>query len=113
MAHHHDFFTGHKCNTLCYTYPCDKDIPPQGTAGPFRKRRIRKGQCENPGSLSRRLDVIDNAKSLEELNLPGYRLHRLEGRQPLRYAVDVNGPWRITFEWYDGDAFRVDLEQYH
>jgi hypothetical protein len=31
-----------------------------------------------------------------------------------RWAIDVNGPWRITFEWSeDGDAYRVDLEQYH
>ena len=32
---------------------------------------------------------------------------------PTRYALAVNGPWRITFEWEDGDALRVDLEQYH
>jgi proteic killer suppression protein len=31
----------------------------------------------------------------------------------VRYAISVNGPWRITFEWQGEDAFRVDLEQYH
>ena len=46
------------------------------------------------------------------MDLPGWRLHRLHTK-PERYALDVNGPWRITFEWEDGEAFRVDLEQYH
>ncbi len=32
---------------------------------------------------------------------------------PLRWSVDVNGPWRITFEFQDGDAFRVELVQPH
>ena len=36
-----------------------------------------------------------------------------EGDKPIRFALAVNGPWRITFEWEDGDALRVDLEQYH
>ncbi|MBW1834061.1 MAG: type II toxin-antitoxin system RelE/ParE family toxin [Deltaproteobacteria bacterium] len=30
-----------------------------------------------------------------------------------RYSIHVNGPWCITFEWEDGEALRVDLEQYH
>ena len=44
--------------------------------------------------------------------MPGWGVHRLRGK-PARFAISVNGPWRITFEWEDGDAFRVDLEQYH
>jgi proteic killer suppression protein len=37
----------------------------------------------------------------------------LQNTTPKRYAISVNGPWRITFEWMEGDAWRVDLEQYH
>ncbi len=59
-----------------------------------------------------RLSALKQAHSLEDLNLPGWRLHPLHG-QPKRYALAVNGPWRITFEWRDGDAWHVDLEQYH
>lgn len=44
--------------------------------------------------------------------MPGWGLHPLQGK-PERFAISVNGPWRITFEWEDGDALRVDLEQYH
>ena len=42
----------------------------------------------------------------------GWRLHALHSK-PRRHAIAVNGPWRITFEWKNGDALRVDLEQYH
>jgi len=59
-----------------------------------------------------RLTALDAAQDLQELNMPGWGLHRLQGK-PERFAVSVNGPWRITFEWEDGDAYRVDLEQYH
>jgi proteic killer suppression protein len=62
--------------------------------------------------VKRLLTALDTAQDLRELSMPGWGLHRLRGR-PLRHAVSVNGPWRITFEWKDGDALRVDLEQYH
>ena len=60
----------------------------------------------------RRLDVLDQAKDLHELNIPGFDFHPLRGK-PQRYSLHVNGPWCITFEWEQGDALRVDLEQYH
>lgn len=62
--------------------------------------------------VRRRLTNLDEAQDLKDLNAPGAGLHMLQGK-PVRYAVAVNGPWRITFEWEDGSALRVDLEQYH
>lgn len=59
-----------------------------------------------------RLQALHRAKTLDDLRVPGWRLHALHTR-PRRYAIAVNGPWRITFEWVEGDAVRVDLEQYH
>jgi plasmid maintenance system killer protein len=47
------------------------------------------------------------------LTLPGWQLHPLKGHDPVRHAIAVNGPWRITFEFDKGDMFRVDFEQYH
>lgn len=60
----------------------------------------------------RRLDVLDQAETLQELNVPGFNFHPLRGK-PQRYSLHVNGPWCITFEWHEGDAYRVDFEQYH
>jgi proteic killer suppression protein len=60
----------------------------------------------------RRLDMLDQAESLRELNVPGFNLHTLRG-SPRRYSIHVNGPWVVTFVWEQGEALRVDLEQYH
>lgn len=62
--------------------------------------------------VRQRLTALDAAQEVRELDLPGWRLHALHGK-PRRYSLAVSGPWRITFEWEDGDALRVDLEQYH
>jgi len=58
------------------------------------------------------LKALDEAAAPSDLNLPGFNFHRLQGR-PARYSLHVNGPWCVTFEWEDGDAVRVNLEQYH
>lgn len=63
--------------------------------------------------ILRRLEALDSARVAESLNAPGFDFHALRGFKPTRYSVHVNGPWCITFEFEDGDAFRVDLEQYH
>ena len=60
----------------------------------------------------RRLEVLDQAESLTDLNIPGFNFHGLQG-VPKRHSIHVNGPWCITFEWQEGNALRVNLEQYH
>ncbi|HVA15477.1 MAG TPA: type II toxin-antitoxin system RelE/ParE family toxin [Stellaceae bacterium] len=59
-----------------------------------------------------RLDALDTATDLRQLNRPGFDFHPLRGK-PLRYSIHVNRPWCITFEWQQGRARRIDLEQYH
>lgn len=59
------------------------------------------------------LAVIDDALSLSDINIPGLDFHQLKNTRPRRYTIHVNGPWCITFEFEDGDALRVDLENYH
>jgi toxin HigB-1 len=59
------------------------------------------------------LDAIHHAETLDDLKLPGLRLHLDSRFKPVRWRVDVNGPWRITFEWQDGEARKVDLVQDH
>lgn len=84
----------------------------KGLKALFRTGASRRVRPDLQPRVIRRLDALDAAADLSELNLPGFGFHSLKGR-PQRYALWVNGPWRITFEWRDGDAFRVDLEQYH
>ncbi|MBX9842570.1 MAG: type II toxin-antitoxin system RelE/ParE family toxin [Xanthobacteraceae bacterium] len=59
-----------------------------------------------------RLDALDAAGRPEDMDLPGFDFHGLQGK-PKRYTVHVNGPWCITFEFANGDALNVDFEQYH
>lgn len=74
-----------------------------------RSRRVRQDQRER---VIRRLDALNAAGSVKEMDVPGFGLHKLKGTPP-RWSIAVNGPWRITFEWRDGDAYDVHLEQYH
>lgn len=63
--------------------------------------------------LETRLDRLDGATCPNDMRLPGYRLHKLEPKTAERYAVDVSGAWRLTFQFEGGDAEVVDYEQYH
>jgi toxin HigB-1 len=47
------------------------------------------------------------------MSLPSYKLHKLHGDHPPRWSVWVNGNWRITFAFVDGDAVDLDYEDYH
>ena len=59
------------------------------------------------------LDAIDAAEQVTELDLPGFRLHRLKGDKRNLWSVRVSANWRITFEFENGDAYILDFEDYH
>jgi proteic killer suppression protein len=84
----------------------------KGLAELFERGRSRKVRQDLQTRSLRRLDALDQAESLTDLNVPGFNFHGLQG-SPKRYSIHVNGPWCITFQWEDGDAFKIDLEQYH
>ena len=85
----------------------------KGLAEIWATGRTRKVDAKLHGRILRRLEDLEQAEQPEDLKLPGFDFHALRGHQPTRYTVHVNGPWRITFEFDRGDAWRVDLEQYH
>jgi proteic killer suppression protein len=62
--------------------------------------------------IQRRLDRMDAAITITELDVPGFNFHPLKGK-PQRYSVHINGPWCLTFEFENGDCLRIDFEQYH
>ena len=63
--------------------------------------------------LAYRLQVLDFAKSADDMNLPGWALHRLVGNLKGHWAVKVNGNWRLTFTFEGEDAVLVDYQDYH
>jgi proteic killer suppression protein len=78
----------------------------------FETGRSRRVPPSLQTRISRRLDRMNTAPSLSDLNIPGFNFHPLRGKAR-RYAVHVNGPWRLTFGWDGTDVTEVDLEQYH
>jgi proteic killer suppression protein len=59
------------------------------------------------------LSNLDQAESVEHMDLPCLALHQLKGERKGIWAVNVSGNWRITFRFTDGDADIVDYEDYH
>ena len=59
------------------------------------------------------LDAIDAAEQINELDIPGFHLHRLKGDKRNLWSVRVSANWRITFEFENGNACILDLEDYH
>jgi toxin HigB-1 len=69
---------------------------------PFRDRAERK------------LQILDAATSLEDLSgLPGNRLEALKGDRKGQHSIRVNDQWRVCFRWKEGDAFDVEIVDYH
>ena len=89
-----------------------KSFKHKGLSKLFEHGHSRKVRQDLQSRSLRRLDALDQAESLTDLNVPGFNFHGLQG-MPKRYSIHVNGPWCITFEWEDGDAVKIDLEQYH
>lgn len=63
--------------------------------------------------IERILSVLDAASSPQALNLPGYRLHALKGDLKGLWSATVKANWRIIFRFDGGDAFDVELTDYH
>jgi toxin HigB-1 len=60
-----------------------------------------------------RLTTLDTATILNDIDLPGFRLHPLKGDMQDLWAIDVNKNWRLTFNFVGGDVYIVNYEDYH
>jgi proteic killer suppression protein len=70
-------------------------------------------QASHAKRLRMQLTALDTAKVIADMDVPGFRLHRLKGALQARWSISVNGNWRITFEFKDGNAYVLDYEDYH
>ena len=68
---------------------------------------------EHADRLGRVLDRLNAASEIRDMNYPGSNLHKLAGGRKDQYAVKVSGNWRVIFEFFDGDAYIVDYDDYH
>ena len=63
--------------------------------------------------LARILDRLDASVKAQDMNLPGYKLHKLMGKEKNTWAVWVTGNWRVTFRFVGADVIAVDYLDYH
>jgi proteic killer suppression protein len=62
----------------------------------------------------RKMEVLNAAPSLESLKIPpGNNLEKLVGDRNEEYSIIINRKWRLCFEWCNGDAFNVEIVDYH
>lgn len=73
----------------------------------------RKLHADQLGRIRDMLFHLDEAERPSDLDLPGYRLHPLTGKRKRLWSMRVSGNWRIVFRFEDGNAFDVDLVDYH
>ena len=70
-------------------------------------------QPQHAKRLRMQLVALDTATTVEDMDIPGFKLHALKGSVNDRWSVWVNGNWRVTFEFQNGNAFILDYEDYH
>ena len=80
----------------------------------FERNVSRKLPNEIRRKALRKLLILDAAESLQDLRVPpGNRLEMLRGGREGQYSIRINRQWRIYFEWRNGDAFEVEIVDYH
>lgn len=59
------------------------------------------------------LAALETAATINDMDIPGFKLHRLKGTRDGSWSIWVSGNWRITFDFKDGNAYIVNYEDYH
>lgn len=70
-------------------------------------------QPHHANKLSLQLASLNQARKPEDMGAPSWKLHLLEGDLAGHWSVTVNGNWRLTFRFEDGDAILVNYQDYH
>lgn len=70
-------------------------------------------QAVHKARVEERLKALNTAFDIEDMNIPGWRLHSLKGKRSKQWSIIVSGNWRIVFEFENGHAYIVNYEDYH
>ncbi len=88
----------------------------------FRHKGLRKFydtgktsgiQSKHLRRLRLQLAALDTATTIDDMSIPGYRLHPLKGKSRDRWSIWVSGNWRLTFKFVGSDVELLDYEDYH
>ena len=86
----------------------------KATAAIFVGLEVRRLPRQVQEAARRKLKIIDAAPSIDTLRVPpGNRLEALQGGRKGQWSIRINDQWRICFRWTGGDAFDVEIVDYH
>ena len=91
-----------------------KSFADRRTQDLYTTGKAKRFPAEIAGRAARKLEYLDLAVRLDDLKVPpGNRLHALGGNRKGQHAIAVNDQWRICFRFIDGDAYDVEICDYH
>jgi proteic killer suppression protein len=70
-------------------------------------------QANHAKKLRMQLAALDTAQSIDDMDIPGYRLNQLTGDRRGIWTFTVNANWRLTFEFEEGNVYILNYEDYH
>lgn len=80
----------------------------------FLRERVRRFPPSLYRVMLRKLVILEAAEALQDLRIPpGNRLEKLRGGRAGQFSIRVNDQWRICFRWSDGNAYEVEIVDYH
>ena len=80
----------------------------------FQREPVRRFGANVQRIMLRKLVAVDAAEALDDLRRPrGNRLEKLHRDRDGQHSIRVNDQWRVCFRWRDGDAYDVEIVDYH
>ena len=80
----------------------------------FNRHLSHKLPQDIQGIARKKLVILDAAPQLSDLRIPpGNRLEALKGSRKDQHSIRINDQWRVCFKWSDGDAYDVEITDYH
>lgn len=91
-----------------------KSFADKATAELFERSKVKELPPQILKTAYRKLLLIDAAGNLNDLRVPpANHLEKLEGKLKTKYSIRINDQWRIIFELRDGNAYEVQITDYH
>ena len=103
------------CCALRNTMQCRtiRSFSHKGLRKLFESGSTSGSQASHAKRLRMQLAALDTAQTIDDMDLPGFRLHPLKGNLAGRWSITASGNWRLTFEFRDGNTYVLDYEDYH
>jgi proteic killer suppression protein len=91
-----------------------KSFRDKDTEKVFLRKVVRRWSGQLQRAALRKLLILDAAETLDDLRSPpGNRLEKLSGGRAGEHSIRINDQWRVCFRWREGDAYDVEIADYH